>query len=237
MVPTACPTEWCRLIAHQSIDGSARFIYEARVMRIQPLVVVRMLGSILLLLPLGSCCGEFFRGSNDIVSPAVISPINASIQPGTTQQFTATATFGDGSTGDVTSQVAWTSSNPAIATISSSGLATGITFGTVIISGNCQCYITNTNLFIGTQTSTITSIAVAPANAGVAVGSTQQFIATALSSSGTTSIITSVASWTSSNTAVATVSSSGLATGVSAGTATITASSNGIQGTATLTVQ
>lgn len=43
------------------------------------------------------------------------------IQPGATQQFSAT---GDGNTGDVTLQVAWTSSNSVIATISS--LAIGI---------------------------------------------------------------------------------------------------------------
>jgi uncharacterized protein YjdB len=205
-------------------------------MRIQPRDVVRMLGSILLLVPLGSCCGEFFRGPDDIVGPAVISPLNASIQPGATQQFSATATFGDGSNGDVTQQVAWTSSDPAIATINSKGLATGIAFGTVTISGDCQCYITNTTLAVGSQTSTITSIAVTPANATVAIGSTQQFIATALSSNGTRSVITSSATWTSSNSAVATVSSGGLATGVTAGTVTITAASGGVVGSATLAV-
>jgi len=206
-------------------------------MRIQPFDVVRMLGSLLLLVPLGGCCGEFFRGSNDIVAPATISPVNAGIQPGATQQFSATGTFGDGSTGDVTSQVAWISSNSAIATINSTGLATGIAYGTVTISGNCQCYITTTNFSVGSQTATITSVAVTPASAAIAIGNTQQFVATAVNSNGTRSVITSAASWTSSDSTIATVSSGGLATGVTAGTVTITAGSGGVLGSATLAVQ
>jgi uncharacterized protein YjdB len=206
-------------------------------MRSLPLHVVRMLGSLLLLVPLGGCCGEFFRGSSDMVAPATISPLNASIQPGATQQFSAMGTFGDGNIGDVTSQVAWTSSNSAVATISSTGLATGIANGTVTISGNCQCYITKTTLSVGSQTATITSVAVTPGSAAIAIGSLQQFVATAVTSNGTRSVITSASSWTSSDSTIATVSSGGLATGVTSGNVTITASSGSVQGSATLAVQ
>jgi uncharacterized protein YjdB len=45
-----------------------------------------------------------------------------------------------------------------------------------------------------------------------------------------------VVTWTSSNTAVASVSSAGVVTGVKVGTATITATSEGKTGTATVTV-
>ena len=41
-----------------------------------------------------------------------------------TAQFSALGTFGNNSTGDVTTQVTWSSSNPSIATINSSGTAT-----------------------------------------------------------------------------------------------------------------
>jgi uncharacterized protein YjdB len=205
--------------------------------RIQPLDVVRMLGSLLLLVALGGCCGEFFRGSDDIVSPATISPLNASIQPGATQQFSAMGTFGDGNTVDVTSEVAWTSSNSAIAAISSTGLATGIAYGTATISGNCQCYITTTNLSVGSQTATITSVAVTPASAAIAIGNTQQFITTAANSNGTRSVITSAANWTSSDSTIATVSSGGLAAGVTSGSVAITASSGSVHGSTTLAVQ
>ncbi|MBS0394369.1 MAG: DUF4082 domain-containing protein, partial [Proteobacteria bacterium] len=44
-------------------------------------------------------------------SSIVITPANPVVQPGTTQQFTATATYPDGSTGDVSSQASWSSSD------------------------------------------------------------------------------------------------------------------------------
>jgi len=82
---------------------------------------------------------------------------------------------------------------------------------------------------------TINSIEVTPATASKQVGQTQQFTAVAKDASGNT--ISGVTfTWSSSNTSVATVNSSGLATAVAVGTATITASAGGKSGTATLTV-
>lgn len=82
----------------------------------------------------------------------------------------------------------------------------------------------------------LTSIAVAPATAGIAAGATQQFSATATYSDGSTASVTSTVTWTSSTTAAATINSAGLATGVAAGSSTITAALNGVTGTAALTV-
>ncbi|HEX8895102.1 MAG TPA: hypothetical protein VF783_17365, partial [Terriglobales bacterium] len=39
-------------------------------------------------------CGQFFPGGNTITSLAV-APSSATVQPGTTQQYTATATYGN----------------------------------------------------------------------------------------------------------------------------------------------
>ena len=52
------------------------------------------------------------------------------------QQFTATGTYNDpgSSTSDITSIVTWGSSNPAVATVDSMGLATGAGLGSVTIS-------------------------------------------------------------------------------------------------------
>ena len=194
--------------------------------------------SALLLLSLASCCGQYFRGKDDVVAVS-ISPTKATIQPGATQQFTATGTFQQpgGATGDVTAQTRWTSSNPAIATIDSTGLAKGIQVGTVKISGDCQCYVVNTNLTVSTTAVSLTSIAVTPANPTVRVGSTQQFTATGTYSDGSTNVITSSVTWNSSSTQIATINSSGLATGVASGSTTITATSGTASGNTTLTVQ
>ena len=201
--------------------------------------------SALPLLPLMGCfCGQFFRGANDVVGLSV-GPASTSVQPGMTQQFTATGTFGaptttvsgTSSTGDVTSETTWSSSNPSIVSISHTGLATGITIGTVTISGSCQCYKGTTPLYVGTQAANLTSIAVTPANATVQVGNTQQFIATATYSDGTTNVITSSTAWTSSNSSIATINTSGLATGIAAGSVTITGTSGSVTGNTILTVQ
>ena len=198
---------------------------------------VKAIALVFLLLPLEGCfCGQVFRQSNDIVGLS-ISPLSASIQPGNTQQFSATGTFGTGSTGDVTTQVAWSSSDPAIATINGAGLATAKSYGTVTVSGTCQCYRAETALSISNQTVTPTSTSLSPANTTIGVGHTQQFIATANYSNGKNSVITSSAMWTSSDGTIATVSSGGLATGISPGTVTITTGSGNITDSTNLTVQ
>jgi hypothetical protein len=188
------------------------------------------------LLFLVGCCGQFFRGTKDVVAVS-IGPANTTILPGGTQQFTATGTFAEnGGTGDVTAQTRWTSSNPALVTITSAGLAKGIAVGTVTIGGDCDCYVTKTNLTVSSQAVTLASIVVTPMNPSVGTGQTQQFTATGHYSDGSTNVITSSVTWTSSSTEIATISSAGVATTVAAGNSTITASSGNISGTAILTV-
>jgi uncharacterized protein YjdB len=62
-----------------------------------------------------------------------VTPQNASLSVGATQQFTATGTFSDNSQGNVTSSVVWTSSDVTVATISSAGIATGAAEGPTTI--------------------------------------------------------------------------------------------------------
>jgi hypothetical protein len=61
---------------------------------------------------------------------------SGSFTTGTTQQFTAIATYSDSSTQNITNAVTWGSSNAGRATISSTGLATFITAGSVDITAN-----------------------------------------------------------------------------------------------------
>jgi uncharacterized protein YjdB len=64
----------------------------------------------------------------------MVTPVNPTIQAGSTQQFTATGTYSDGSTQNVTAQVVWSSSNTNVATINNSGAVSGLTAGTSIIT-------------------------------------------------------------------------------------------------------
>lgn len=180
-------------------------------------------------------CGQFFPGA-DTITALSISPVNSTIKQSTTQQYAATATFGNGTSGDATNQVAWTSSSTSIATIDSGGLATaGATLGTTTIQAKSGSVIAATKLTVSNKT--ITSIAINPSNAILTSGTSQQFTATATFSDGTTGDVTSSVSWSSSSVGIATISSSGFVTAISTGTTTITATSGSVAGTTQLTVQ
>ena len=146
-----------------------------------------------------------------------------------TQQFIATGTYSDGSTADITSQVTWTTSAPAIATISS-GLATGAAGGVTYITASLSGVTSNSvPLTVLAPAPTLFSIAVTPALSGVAIGNTRQFIATVTYWNGVTVDITSQATWTSDPTFATIIS--GLATGVAAGVTDITAALSGVTST------
>ena len=87
-----------------------------------------------------------------------VYPDNADIIPGAILQFTATATYSDGGTADITALVTWTSSNEDVATIGASGLATGIADGETTISaahdpGTNEPIIGQTQLRVATAVS------------------------------------------------------------------------------------
>lgn len=172
------------------------------------------------------------------ITSITLSPGTASIAAGQTQQFNGTASTNSGQTiTNDNSAGTWSSSNTGVATVNASGLATAVGAGTATITATVQ---TGAGSVSGTATLTVTpaalaSITVSPSAPSVTAGQTQQFSATGVYTDSSQQALSS-ATWTSSNTSVATIDNSGLATAVAAGTTTITATSNGISGTATLTV-
>lgn len=182
---------------------------------------------VLLGLAFGAGCRGFFVKPN--LTQIAVGPPTPTIQTGdtnNTQQFTAFGTFDDGSHGNP--PVTWTSSTPTVATISTSGLATAVSQGTTTITATS----TQNPTISGSQPLKVTvgciqSIAVTPVNPTVLHGDTIQFTAMATTCTGVVNI-TDVATWTSSNTSVATIDSSGLATGIAIGTTNITAASAGV---------
>ncbi len=81
----------------------------------------------------------------------------------------------------------------------------------------------------------VATVAVSPTTSGITVGGTQTYAATLKDAAGNT-LTGRTVSWTSNNAAMATVSSNGLVTAVVVGSATITATSEGMSGTAGVTV-
>jgi hypothetical protein len=118
--------------------------------------LLKRMGSVELavILILTVSCGEFFRGSNDLVKLS-IAPTDTTIVLAQTQQFSASGALANGQVEDITQQVTWTSSNSKIVTINSTGLATGIADGTVTISANSQGLAAHTSLTVVSQTAAI----------------------------------------------------------------------------------
>src|SRR5271165_3956116 len=168
-----------------------------------------------------------------LVSIAV-TPSNPSLAAGQQQQFTATGTFANGSHWNLTSVVAWSSSAPSVASISRGGRATSVAAGGTTIMATLGSITGSTGLTVTPPT--LVSIAVTPANPSIAASQQQQFTATGTYTDGSHQNLTSTATWTSSATSVATISSGGLANGVAAGSTTIQATSGSISGSASLTV-
>lgn len=183
--------------------------------------------------------------SDATLSSIQVTPSDPTIPLGVDQAFTAMGTFSDGSTENITAQVSWASSDPAVATISNAddatrGVASTIAAGTTTISASrAGTAITGDSTLTVTEAALL-SIAVTPDTATIADGLTQAFTATGTYSDDTTQDLTAIVTWSSAQTAVATISnadgSRGVATGAGPGTATITATVFGQSDSATLTV-
>ena len=168
-----------------------------------------------------------------------VAPSHPSLAKGLTLQFTATGTYSDASARDITASVTWTSSKPAVATITAAGLATAASQGPTTISATSGAISGSTVLTVTTPA--LTSISITPVDPTIVIGGTRQFVATGKYSDGSTKTLTVSVTWASSNTSVATIvsggSTPGLASGGGVGTSTISATLGSISGTTTLTVQ
>jgi uncharacterized protein YjdB len=158
----------------------------------------------------------------------------ASVQVAATMQ--ATATLRDAANNVLTGRiVAWSSSNTSIATVNSvTGIVTGVAVGTATIFATSEG-ITGQAVATVSTTGPVATVIVGLNLISISAGSTTNATAT-LKDAGN-NIVSGTVTWTSSNTAVATVNSStGLVSGVSAGTANIIGTSGSVSGQKTETV-
>ena len=166
------------------------------------------------------------------VASVAVTPASASIQTGGTIQLTATPKDANGKplTGRT---VAWTSANGAVATVSTSGLVTGVATGTTTITATSEGQSGTSSVAV--SNAPVASVDVSPAAASLQVSQTLQLTATPKDANGGP-LSGRAVTWASSNTAAATVGGSGLVTAVGAGAATITATSEGQSGASSITV-
>jgi len=172
------------------IFSSAGSMVDARVYHTETLLTN---GSILIAGGYGGSGGLSNLASAELYQPSTLTPpelvsIAVTSSPlvqspqWTTQQFTATGTFTDGST-QVLQSVTWSSSNTSVATISNDatdrGVAVDVAPGTAVITAS-DGTVSGTGTFVVTGL----SVNITPTTATLAPGGTQQFTATVSGSGG-----------------------------------------------------
>ena len=145
--------------------------------------------------------------SETALQSITISPANQTLLSLSRADFTAVGSYSDGSTADITSQVAWSSTSSDIAAVSSSGTvktlmtgATSIKAAVAGVIGTASLKVTGGNL---------TRIAITPLNPQLVKGTTRQISASGTFSNGSIRDISGAVDWSVAHTDVATVTTPG----------------------------
>jgi hypothetical protein len=174
-----------------------------------------------------------------------VDPATIALPAGLSRQVTVTGTFSDGTTQDLTALATWSSSAPAIASVSnamgSAGLVSLLAPGHATVTANVVvgAVTLTADVSVAVPNAFVKSIAVT-GSPTLPAGYKTQFTAIATYSDGSSLDVTKRATWTSSNTEVATISTAsptqGFATGITSGTTIISAKLGGVSGSTSLTV-
>ncbi len=161
--------------------------------------------------------------SQAAVATVTVTPTPLSMSVGQTTQLTAA--LKDAAGNELNGRaVAWTSSNAGVATVSATGMVTGVAAGAATITATSEgksgtAAVTISNVAVG-------SVVVQPQNPTIMQGTSVQLSATVRDVNGVV-VTDRVVTWSTSSASVATVSASGVVTGVGSGAVTITATSEG----------
>ncbi len=152
-----------------------------------------------------------------------VSPQLTGVQAGQTVSLSATARAADGTalSGRTPS---WSSADSAIATVDSSGVVTGVDVGLVLVEASVDGQTGSAGVRVDPEP--VADITITQGAQTLSTGSSTQLDATVFNSDGDP-LSGRTITWSSDDTAVAAVDSSGLVTGIGGGQAVITAASEG----------
>jgi uncharacterized protein YjdB len=183
------------------------------------------------------------EGGNPLVKLEA-SPTHPELKPGGSKQLTVTGTYEDGSSADLTadSRTRYSSSDPAVATVSAQGLVTGVAIGDAVVTVSHLTLVTTVmvKVFADPGTATMTGVELTPETMTLRVGETLQFSLMALFSDGSKRDYTEAeygSTYKSSDFAVLGVDMSGYAWAIApGGPVTVTAKNRGFTDTASVLV-
>jgi uncharacterized protein YjdB len=180
----------------------------------------------------GKTAHALFRGFLARVSSLTVSGTGSNAIVGASMQFAAIARRANGEV--ITGLTARWATNPTgVAMINQHGLLTAIQTGTVTVSASVDSVVGTSTLVV--TTAPVASVTVSPTPVTLNVGGSTLLVTQLRDTAGST-LNDRVVTWSSSTPGVAAVSSTGFVTAIAAGSTTISATSEGIRGTASVTV-
>ncbi|MCU0636853.1 MAG: Ig-like domain-containing protein, partial [Gemmatimonadaceae bacterium] len=168
-----------------------------------------------------------------LASSVTLTPANATLIVGGTLTLQAQVTDASGNVLPGR-PIDFTSTNTAVATISTGGVITALAPGTTRIVATSEGRTGSASITVIPVP--VASVQVAPATASLALGAGTQLTASARAANGT-ELTGRTITWTSGAPSIATVSSTGFVVGASAGVAVVIATVDGVSGAATITVR
>lgn len=179
-----------------------------------------------------SSCGSDTTSDGAGVNRVVATPSTLTLQVDETKAMSARAFDAAGT--PLTRPLYWSVSDPTVVSVTQSGIVTGVSAGAAALAASTGGKSVVVPVTVARRA--VALVRVTPATATIRVGATTALAAQTLD--GTGAILTGRAvTWTTSSAAVATVNAAGVVTGVSTGNVTITGTSEGVRGTAVITVQ
>jgi hypothetical protein len=171
-----------------------------------------------------------------------VFPANETVPMGFTLQYGAVGLYSNGSAYDLTLTATWSSTSPGVASVSNTfpeqGVVRTLAVGTTQLTASLGSLTGATTLTV--NDARLTALSVTPALITLPIGAPRQYVATGVFDDGSARDVTTLAHWSSSNLAVASISnaasSRGLLTTLGAGNATVTATLGGEVATAQLSV-
>lgn len=166
------------------------------------------------------------------VASVSVAPAHVDLAPGAHATLGAVAYDASGRPLDGRA-IIWASSNTGIATVDASGAVTALAAGTALITATSEGI--SGSAAVSVAAPSVASVAILPQAATIQRGSTVQLAVNVTDQSGA-AVTGRAPTWTSSNTSIATVSTSGLVTAVATGSASVVAALDGKADTASITV-
>ncbi|BCW35369.1 hypothetical protein StoSoilA2_14250 [Arthrobacter sp. StoSoilA2] len=172
-----------------------------------------------------------------VLESIAVSAPASSLQPGAILQLSAEATYSDGTRRPLQDGVEWASDNLAVAETTADGQATAVAPGVAGltatldgVSGRFELKVTPPG------TASLTALRITPGDAETNPGGKVPLVAEGTYSDGSLGRLNVTAIWASRDPGIATVDGDGLVTAAAPGTAIISASQDGFEATARITV-